>query len=542
MKIKIIFLLQIIFVTQLYSQNSCNFSKENYNTYMCLENYSGYSFSMKSQLLVMGILNKIGISETNFILKTCDETNNASAVFWKNKRYLILDEYFLDSLNKNDTYWFYLFVLSHEIGHHLYGHTLTKSDLATSRNQELEADKFAGLIIRKFDGNLNNIKNALGSINHPKTNDSSHPIIKDRLNAAYLGYNSTIEQEKEFFDKYNVVVRNEYSTFQTAKSIANARLKGLDYILNNSYKNLDEAIKLYNIAIINYKSQDLYSELSSLYSLKGDLNNAELNIQKAYEINQNPEYLILAWDFCNEKNPNNCEKFNQKIEKIDCSKIENSAILKILAKYYGSSLNNEKLKITEKLLIKAKDKLEIKNNLSDEDNLLLSDIYNDLSTTYLRQENYLQSYIHLKESILKREVLRKKVSKINRTNEIDLLNYSRLYSNKALIELRLEMWEECINTSEQLLKINPNYESITNGDYNYFKARCYHNLKNYKEALLQYDRAIKLNKNKFGYLYFYRGLSYLAINDINNACSDFKIGCDNGIEPSCNRFKNLCTN
>jgi len=542
MKIKIIFLLQILFVTQLYSQNSCNFSKENYNTYMCLENYSGYYASMKSQLLLIGILNKINISETNFILKTCDETKNASAVFWKNKRYIILDEYFLDSLNKNDTYWFYLFVLSHEIGHHLYGHTLTKSDLATSRNQELEADKFAGLIIRKFDGSLNNIKNALESIKHPQTNNSSHPILKDRLDAAYLGYNSTIEIEKEIFEKFNIVKKNESSTSQIAKNIANARLKGLDYILNESYKNLDDAIKLYNLAVINYKSQDLYSELSHLYSLKGDLNNAELNAQKAYEINKKPEYSILAWDYCFDNNPNNCEKYNKILDKIDYNKIESPNILKVLAKYYGSRLNYKDLEISEKILINAKNKLEVKNNLSDHDNLLLSDVYNDLSTTLLRQEDYLQAYIYIKESISKREVLRKKVSEIKRINEVDILNYSRLYSNKALIELRLEMWAECIKTSEQLLKINPNYESITNGDYNYFRARSYHNLKNYNEAILQYDKAIKLNKENYGYLYFYRGLSYLAINDNEKACSDFKIGCDNGIESSCNRFKNLCTN
>jgi hypothetical protein len=543
---KLFALMMVLFFLKSYSQNSCNFSKESHNMYMCIENYSGYTSSMKSQALVSEILKKTGISDANFILKTCNDTKNATAVFWKNKRFIILDEYYLDSLNKNDQYWFYLFVLSHEIGHHLYGHMFEKSNLEQSRNEELQADKFAGLMIRKFGGNVNHIKNALQSINHPKFNNTSHPVLIDRLNASYKGFNFAIDEERQVLDKYNVITEKEYLEYHKARQVANARIKGIDYILNNTYENLNEAIQLYNIAIIDYEDQDLFSELSSLYSLKNDLNNAELYIKKAYVINQNPEYLILGWQYCYDKNPNNCNEYNQKIEKLDYDKITNPNILKILAKFYGNISNNqlniEKSKITEKLLIKAKDKLESKNNLYEEDNLLLSDIYNDLSVTYLRQENYLEAYNYVNKAILKKESLKKNKSEINKINEIDNLNYSVLYSNKALIELRLEMWKDCINTLEQLFNINPNYINIKNGDYNYLKARCYHNLNKYSDAILEYDRALKLSSNNFGYLYYYRGLSNLAIKNISNACIDFKIGCDNGLEISCNRYKNLCNN
>ncbi len=543
---KLIALILVLFFSNIYSQNSCNFSKEDYNTYMCLENYSGYISSIKSQSLVSEILNKVGISDANFILKTCNDTKNATAVFWKNKRYIILDEYYLDSLNKNDQYWFYLFVLSHEIGHHLYGHMFEKSNLEQSRNEELQADRFAGLMIRKFGGNVNHIKTALQSINHPKLNNTSHPVLIDRLNASYKGFNSAIVEEREVLDKYNVITEKEYLEYQKAKQIANARIKGLDYMLNNSNKNLDEAIKLYNIAIIDYEDQDLYSELSSLYSLKNDLDNAELYIQKAYLINQNPEYLILGWDYCYDNNPNNCNKYNKTIEKLDFEKITNPNILKILAKFFGNissnNLNIEKLKITEKLLILAKDKLESKNKLYEEDNLLLSDIYNDLSVTYLRQENYLEAYNYVNKAILKKESLKNNNSEINKINEIDNLNYSHLYSNKSLIEMRLEMWEDCIISSNKLIQINPNYKNILNGDVYYFRARSFHNLKMYKDAISNYNKAINLSNNNLGYLYYYRGLTYLAIGDTENSCMDFKIACDKGIEASCNRYNNLCNN
>jgi tetratricopeptide (TPR) repeat protein len=537
---KIVSILSILFLSNIYSQNSCNFSKEDYNLLMCLENYSGYTSSIKSQSLVSEILKKVGIVDANFILKTCNDSKNATAVFWKNKRFIILDEYYLSSLSKNDQYWFYLFVLSHEIGHHLYGHMFEKSNLEKSRNEELQADRFAGLMIRKFNGNINNIKNALQSINHPKLNNTSHPILTDRLNAAYLGYNSAIEEEEKVLKKYNVITEKEYLIFQKTKQIANARLKGFDYSLNNTNNNLDEAIKLYNIAIIDYEDQDLYSELSSLYSIKNDLNNAELYIQKAYSINNNPEYLILGWDYCNDKNPNDCNKYNAQINKIAYDKIENPNILKILAKFYNNTSNNNST--TEKLLITAKNILETKGKLYEDENLLLSDIYNDLSVTYLRQENYIEAYACVNKAIQKKENLKNNYSEINKINEIDKLNYSHLYYNKALLEMRLEMWEDCLVSCNKLYQINPNYKNIINGDFYYFKGRCYHNLKKFNDAISQFNDAIKLGDNNSGYLYYYRGLSHFAIKNYENACSDFKIGCENKIESSCNRYENLCLN
>ncbi len=540
---KLVTLIIVFLISNIYSQNSCNFSKESYNIYKCIENYSGYKSSMKTQALVSEILKKTGISDANFILKTCNDTKNATALFWNNKRYIILDEYYLDSLNKNDQYWFYLFVLSHEIGHHLYGHMFEKSNLEKSRNEELQADKFAGFIIRKFGGNVNHIKIALHSINHPKLNNTSHPILNDRLIASYKGFNSAIEEEREVLNKYNIITEKEFIEYQKAKQIVNARLKGIDYILNNSNNNLDEAIKLYNIAIIDYEDHNLCSELSSLYSLKNDLNNAELYIQKAYVINQNPEYLILGWEYCYENNQNNCNKYNQTIEKIDYNKISSPNILKILAKFYSNNSNNklniEKLKITEKLLIKAKEKLEPINNLNEEDNLLLSDIYNDLSVCYLRQENYLDAYNYVDKAISKREKTKNILSEINKINEIDILNYCHLYSNKALIEMRLEMWEDCIITCNKLYEINSNYKNIVNGDIYYFKGLSFHNLKNFKEAIENYNEAIRYSNNS-DYLYYYRGLSNLAIGDEKKSCLDFKIACDKGLEIACNRLNNNC--
>lgn len=523
-----------------YSQKGCNFTKEDFNTYLCLENYSGYTSSIKSQSLITGILSKVGIVDANFILKTCDDTKNATAIFWNNKRYIILDENYLDVLNKNNNDWFYLFVLAHEIGHHLYGHMFEKSDLQKSRNEELQADRFAGLIIRKFGGNINHIKSVLQSINHPQLNNTSHPILTDRLNAAYEGFNSAMNEEKEVIKKYNLITEKEYLQFQKMKQIASARLKAIEFIKDNSYQSLEDAIKLYNIAIGDYDNPDLYSELSSLYSLKGDLNSAEIFIQKAYNVNPKPEYLILSWDYCNDSYSNNCRKYNQAIRNLENNKVTNPNILKILAKFYGTNpIDSE---ISERLLLNAIKNIESYPRIDQENTLLLSDLYNDLSVTYLMQEKYSQSYAYVKKAIQQKESLKTNSSPLSTINDVDNKNYSSLYYNKALIEMRLEMWQDCIISCDKLLLINPNYKFIVDGSVYYFKARSNHNLQLYKEAIFLYNQAIKLSNTNFGYLYYFRSLSYLAIGDTQNSCIDLKIACDQGFETGCNRYNNFCIN
>jgi len=524
-----------------YTQSSCNFSNEIFNTYLCLENYSGYSSSMRTQSIVSEILNKVGISDANFILKTCKDTKNATAVFWKNKRYIIIDEYYLDSLSENDQYWFYLFVLSHEIGHHLYGHMFERSSLEDSRNEELQADTFAGFMIKKFGGTPAQIKKALQSVSHPKLNNSTHPIFVDRLNAAHRGYSTAVEEDLKILDSYNVITKKEYIEHQRAKKISKARVKASEYILNKLSSTLDEAIGLYNIAIVGNESYDLYSELSSLYALKKDFYNAELYIQKAYAINPKPEYLILAWDYCSESHRANCSKHSSLVEKINYSNITNPKILKILARYFGESLNNNKLNLAEELLNSAKAGLAYQKRLAHEDALLLVDVLSDLSVTQLRQEKLHDAYENINKAILLRESINSSID-FTSLSEIDLLNYSHLYYNKALIEMRLELWESCIRSSNKLTQLNPNYNNILNGDVYYFKGRSFHSLNQYHDALSNYNQAIKLALHDFGYLYYYRGLTHLAIGNVKEACNDLRVACDKGVKASCNRYKNLCNN
>ena len=108
------------------------------------------------------ILSVIGASK-RFVLQPCDNINNAVATSYKGIRYILYDRDFMDSLDSGDN-WSNLFILAHEVGHHINGHSLDillyaaeavePETLANQRNQELEADEFAGFILGNLGASL----------------------------------------------------------------------------------------------------------------------------------------------------------------------------------------------------------------------------------------------------------------------------------------------------------------------------------------------------------------------------------------------------
>lgn len=95
--------------------------------------------------------------------------------------------------------WSNLFILAHEVGHHINGHsldlvlyateTVEAATLASRRQQELEADEFAGFILGKLGASLPQTSQA---INLLATNSddtySSHPSKSKRLEAISSGF------------------------------------------------------------------------------------------------------------------------------------------------------------------------------------------------------------------------------------------------------------------------------------------------------------------------------------------------------------------
>jgi hypothetical protein len=155
------------------------------------------------------ILNTIGASK-RFVLQPCDNINNAVATSYKGIRYILYDRDFMYSLD-NGNNWGNLFILAHEVGHHINGHSLDlvlyasevvePKTLEQRRQQELEADEFAGFILAKLGGDISEANKIFLKISDNKDDTySSHPSRDKRLNAVEIGYNKGLGNKTVIYE------------------------------------------------------------------------------------------------------------------------------------------------------------------------------------------------------------------------------------------------------------------------------------------------------------------------------------------------------
>ena len=156
------------------------------------------------------ILSVIGASK-RFILQPCSDINNAVASSYKGLRYILYDKSFMSTIANNSTSWSQLFILAHEVGHHINGHSidilLTSADvvetktLAAKRKQELESDEFAGFILGKLGATLEQTSKAINLLASNKDDTySTHPTKAKRLNAIKIGFNKALGKEQVVYE------------------------------------------------------------------------------------------------------------------------------------------------------------------------------------------------------------------------------------------------------------------------------------------------------------------------------------------------------
>jgi hypothetical protein len=140
------------------------------------------------------ILNVIGASK-RFVLQECNNINNAVALTMNGVRYIMYDPEFMSSLAYGDN-WSNKFVLAHEVGHHINGHTVdvlaanssNKVSLSTSRIQELEADEFAGFVLGRLGATLSDALSGVQSLSDEDDSYSTHPRRSKRIAAIKKGF------------------------------------------------------------------------------------------------------------------------------------------------------------------------------------------------------------------------------------------------------------------------------------------------------------------------------------------------------------------
>ena len=534
----------LISSTQLFAQSICgltNSPQENFRN--CMVGYNNTSTTYKAQQVVNTILKKTGIPEANFVLKGCNEINNAAAVIYNGTRFIIIDEPFINWLNPNNTDWIYIFIMAHEIAHHLNGHTLVQSQsLFEQRTRELESDKFAGFVIKKMGGTKEDIDLALSSIPNPKENNTTHPILKDRLKSAYEGFDIAHEEEFVILNKYKTYLENFYKERFYEIDLSRAREKKIDYQLSSNEVYLQESLNYY-LKIIgeNQSEAEIYEEVSDIYFWLDDYYNSMLYSEKAYEISKSSEHLIFAYARCSSAintniiKENYCDKYVDKLKNIDYKQISEPIFLSELGKYYGKNDENNQAEIIIRL---AMTKMYSKKKLDSNDLILLSDMLNDLSTAQLRQSKYKISYENILESLKISEAIKDRYP-YNYYTEIDKNNKSVQLLNKATLENRLKKWDDSNKTCSEL-----------EGDNFFFPVDCYyiqgsnyHELGNYTKAIEKFSSAIKYENDLelIAYYYYLRGLSKYANGNKKEGCNDLMIASDKGERESITKYQILCT-
>ena len=84
---------------------------------------NSFSENIEAEKGLDRILSVIGASKRTFRIQPCENINNAIATSIKGVRYILYDRKFMNSIsNKNN--WSNLFILAHEVGHHINGHSL----------------------------------------------------------------------------------------------------------------------------------------------------------------------------------------------------------------------------------------------------------------------------------------------------------------------------------------------------------------------------------------------------------------------------------
>ena len=137
--------------------------------------------------LVKEILTYTGLPQ-NFDVKVYDGFNMEARVIDK-QRYLLYNPEFLRSVDENvSSYWVVIGIVAHETAHHLLGHTIEHE--VTSKEQELEADRFVGFIMYRggvgFASAKSRFDELLTKIVKPNVTQASK---EERLNALEDGWN-----------------------------------------------------------------------------------------------------------------------------------------------------------------------------------------------------------------------------------------------------------------------------------------------------------------------------------------------------------------
>ena len=135
--------------------------------------------------IIREITEAVGL-QPRFELRATPLVDNAAAVVYDGRRYLLYNPTFLAAVNRaGHTDWAGISILAHEMGHHLNGHTLRGG--GSQPADELEADEFSGFVLRRLGASLAEAQAALAAV-CPVEGSATHPGRAPRLAAISRGW------------------------------------------------------------------------------------------------------------------------------------------------------------------------------------------------------------------------------------------------------------------------------------------------------------------------------------------------------------------
>ena len=168
------------------------------------QSLKGFAADKEADDALNDILAVIGAAK-NFYLIPCDKINNALALTYKGERFILYDKDFIDKINKATNDWSGKFILAHEVGHHINGHTrdfliaslVEGQTNEKQREEELEADEFAGFIVAKLGASYSQASELMDVISSENDDKySTHPNKYKRLEAIKRGFDKVSKINK----------------------------------------------------------------------------------------------------------------------------------------------------------------------------------------------------------------------------------------------------------------------------------------------------------------------------------------------------------
>lgn len=218
---------------------------------------------------IINTIMEVNFLKPNFVVKSGD-VENAIATIEGDNRYIIYNTTYIERIKRSGSnVWPAFFVFAHEIGHHLNNHRFDLSnDIIKSKEQELQADMFAGGMLYRLGATLDEAQQGIGS-DFKEKGSNTHPPRKARLEAIASGWKKAYDQSGGAQPKYLSFNCNQFlQPIPTSLAQINGHQSAISAMAISNNESLlasgsdDGKIKLWKFT--NYNAIQSYKEISEI--------------------------------------------------------------------------------------------------------------------------------------------------------------------------------------------------------------------------------------------------------------------------------------